>query len=85
MSYNTRNIKNTCLLLRNHSKLTKTVPPFDMCSAKLGVLQNAIRRSIEPVILINKTVNNIFEGVFFSKVASWRPATLLKTTSPQDF
>ena len=85
MSYNTRNIKNTCLLLRNHSKLTKTVPPSDKCSTKLGVLQNATQQSIEPVILTNKTVNNIFEGVFFSKVASWRPTTLLKITPPQDF
>ena len=48
--------QNTCLLLRNHSKLNKTEAAFDKCSTKLGVLQNAIRQSIEPVLLIKERV-----------------------------
>ena len=66
-SRNTRSIKNTCLLVRNHSKLTKTGAAFDKCSSKLGILQNAIRQSIDPVLLIKKPVNNTFEGVFLGK------------------
>ena len=65
---NTRNIKNTCLFLHNYSKLTKTEAAFDKCSTKLGVLQNAIRQSIEHVLLIKKAVNNTFEGFFFAKL-----------------
>ena len=69
MSYNTRNIRNTCLLLRNHPKLTKTEPAVcskqKKCSTKLGVLQNATRQSIEPVLLIKETLNNISEEVFW--------------------
>ena len=76
MSYSTRNIKNTYLLLRNNSKFTKTEVAFDECSTKLGVLQNVNRQSIESVLLIKKTVNNIFEGVFFSKVEGLQPALL---------
>ena len=40
MSYNTRNIKNTGLLLRNHSKFPKTEVAYNKYSTKLGVLQN---------------------------------------------
>ena len=63
MSCNTGNMKNTCLLLRSHSKFTKTEVAFDKCYTKLGVLQNVIRQSIEYVLLIKKTVNDIFQGV----------------------
>ena len=56
-------MKNTCLLLRSHSKFTKTEVAFDKCYTKLGVLQNVIRQSIEYVLLIKKTVNDIFQGV----------------------
>ena len=69
MSYNTRNIKSTCLFLRNHPKLTKTELAVSSkqkkCSTKLGVLQNAIQQSIEPVLLIKETLNNIFAEVFW--------------------
>ena len=67
MSQNTRNIRNTCLLLRNHPKFTKTEAAFDKCSTKLGVLQNIIRQSIDHVLLIKKPLNNIFERVFLTK------------------
>ena len=62
--------------MRNHSNLNKTEAAFDKCSTKLGVLQNAIRQSIEPVLLIK-------ERVFFSNVAGHHSATLLKMTPPQ--
>ena len=68
MSYNTRNIKNTCFLLCNDSKFTKTEPTFGKCSAKCYSLKYWAFTSDK------KTVNNIFERVFFSKVAGLPPA-----------
>ena len=86
MSYNTRNIKNTCFLLSNDSKFTKTEPAFDKCSTKFGVLQKGIRQSIEPLLLIKKPWIISLKEFFLVKLqACLQPATLLKMTPPQDY